>query len=233
MKNVIKALSVAALTVILVNAFKQAESAKLNERSTLNFPPVSTISNVKIGTQFWTVNNLNTDTFRNGDKIPEAKNDKEWENAGKSKQPVWCYYKNNQTKGKMHGKIYDWHAVNDARGLAPVGYHIPDKGEWAVLIDYLGAGSGNKMKARNKWVQKDKDTNQCGFNGLPLGRRYNNGQFEDFGHRAFWWTSDELPGFFSAWVIVLHDDEDEAVGSAQNFGAGCYIRCVKDFFYGR
>ncbi|MFM7765029.1 MAG: FISUMP domain-containing protein, partial [Sphingomonadales bacterium] len=86
----------------------------------------STSSNeVTIGKQVWMTKNLDVDKFRDGSSIPEAKTDEEWKKAGKNKQPAWCYYNNDPANGAKYGKLYNWYAVNDSRGLAPVGYHIP------------------------------------------------------------------------------------------------------------
>ena len=103
---------------------------------------------VTIGTQTWTAKNLDVATFRNGDAIPEAKTNEEWQAAGVNKRPAWCYYNNDPKNGTNYGKLYNWYAVNDARGLAPVGYHIPTDTEWTKLSDYLGGeeSAGEKMK---------------------------------------------------------------------------------------
>jgi uncharacterized protein (TIGR02145 family) len=41
--------------------------------------------------------------------------------------------------------------VNDPRGLAPEGWHVPSDAEWTILTDYLGDESlaGNKMKSNS------------------------------------------------------------------------------------
>ncbi len=108
---------------------------------------------VTIGSQTWTTKNLDVATFRNGDLIPEAKTDEEWEAAGENKQPAWCYYENNTANGIKYGKLYNWYAVVDTRGLAPAGYHIPTDDEWTVLSTYLGgeAVAGKKMKSTSGW----------------------------------------------------------------------------------
>jgi hypothetical protein len=62
---------------------------------------------VKIGDQIWAVENLNVDTFRNGDRIPQVKTDEEWIAAGNNKQPAWCYYENNAANGVNYGKLYN------------------------------------------------------------------------------------------------------------------------------
>ena len=110
---------------------------------------------VTIGTQVWSTKNLDVSTFRNGDPIPQAKSDDEWAKAGENKQAAWCYYKNDPANGAKYGKLYNWYAVNDPRGLAPVGYHIPTTEEWGVLAKILGNDSttGPKLKTINGWGQ--------------------------------------------------------------------------------
>jgi len=108
---------------------------------------------VTIGTQVWSTKNLDVATFRNGDPIPQAKTEEEWEAAGDNKQPAWCYYENNTANGTKYGKLYNWYAVNDARGLAPTGYHIPTDEEWTALSTFLGGEdvAGKKMKSSSGW----------------------------------------------------------------------------------
>jgi uncharacterized protein (TIGR02145 family) len=108
---------------------------------------------VTIGTQTWTTKNLDVATFRNGDPIPQAKTEEEWKAAGDNKQPAWCYYDNKAANGTKYGKLYNWYAVNDARGLAPAGWHVPTDEEWTVLSTFLGGEdvAGKKMKSSNGW----------------------------------------------------------------------------------
>lgn len=47
---------------------------------------------VVIGNSTWLSENLNTDKFRNGDLIPQAKSTVEWIKFASSKTPAWCYY---------------------------------------------------------------------------------------------------------------------------------------------
>ena len=119
---------------------------------------------VTIGTQVWTSKNLAVSKFRNGDAIPLAKTNAEWELAGQNYQPAWCYYENNGENGTKYGKLYNWYAVNDPRGLAPAGFHIPTDVEWTILTDYLGVDSaGKQMKSISGWNSFDgtKPCNVC------------------------------------------------------------------------
>ena len=109
---------------------------------------------VIIGEQEWMLENLNVAHFRNGEPIPEAKTNDEWERAGMEKTPAWCYYYDNDPEnGKKYGKLYNWFAVNDPRGLAPEGWHVPCDNEWTRLTDYLGGEeiAGTKMKNTSGW----------------------------------------------------------------------------------
>jgi uncharacterized protein (TIGR02145 family) len=114
---------------------------------------LSNAQTVTIGTQVWMTKNLDVSTFRNGDPIPEAKSNEEWEKAGENKQPAWCYYDNDPANGAKYGKLYNWYAVNDPRGLAPIEYHIPSDAEWTKLTDFLGGegAAGTKMKSKSGW----------------------------------------------------------------------------------
>jgi uncharacterized protein (TIGR02145 family) len=184
---------------------------------------------VSIGTQVWMTKNLDVSTFRNGDPIPQAKTNKEWVKAGKNKQPAWCYYKNKKKNGKKYGKLYNWHAVNDPRGLAPAGYHIPSDTEWTILSDYLGgdAVAGSKMKSTSGWAKNGNGTNSSGFSGLPGGDRNGNGNFGSSGNDGYWWSSTEYDTDFAYSRPLNHSS-----GSLNRYGSskegGLSVRCLRD-----
>lgn len=119
--------------------------------------PSGPYKTVTIGTQVWMKENLNVSTFRNGDPIPEAKTDEEWERAGEEGKPAWCYYNNDPKNGTKYGKLYNWYAVNDPRGLAPSGYHVPTNEEWKMIKDFLGDDAGTKMKSTRGWDNWSED----------------------------------------------------------------------------
>jgi uncharacterized protein (TIGR02145 family) len=148
---------------------------------------------VTIGTQTWMTKNLDVSTFRNGDPIPEAKTNIEWKKAGENKQPAWCYYDNDPSKDIKYGKLYNFYAVKDSRGLAPEGFHIPSDSEWTILENYLGGNSiaGKKMKNSIGWTQNGNGSNESSFNGRPGGSREHDGVFTGFGENAHWWSSTE------------------------------------------
>src|ERR1022692_1573344 len=100
---------------------------------------------VSIGKQTWMAENLNVTSYRNGDKIPQVQDANEW---SKLTTGAWCYYQNKTEYGFIYGIMYNWYAVNDSRGLAPKGWHIPSDAEWLEMINILGGTNeaGIKMK---------------------------------------------------------------------------------------
>lgn len=110
---------------------------------------------VKIGNQQWNVKNLTVNTFRNGDLIPEVNSEEDLIKASENRQPAWCYYNYDPILGGHFGKLYNWYAVNDPRGLAPKGWHIPCQQEWDTLISFLGGHqlANMKMKSTYGWIE--------------------------------------------------------------------------------
>ena len=146
-----------------------------------------------VGNQTWAEANLNVSTFRNGDTIPEAKTNKEWVAAGESGKPAWCYYNNDPSIGKKYGKLYNWFALNDPRGLAPAGWTLSTDADWTRLVNYLGGPgtAGSKMKSTNGWNEGSIGTNDSGFAAFPGGYRVENGIFQNIGSIGIWWSATE------------------------------------------
>lgn len=136
---------------------KPAPKPVVVNNSTNQVTQTGSYKSVKIGTQTWTTENLNVSTFRNGDQIPEAKTKEEWEKAGKEGRPAWCYYENDPKNGAKYGKLYNWYAVNDSRGLAPAGWHIPTDEEWTTLENHLGEDESKKIRSTSGWNNREED----------------------------------------------------------------------------
>jgi len=102
--------------------------------------------------------NLKVTRYRNGDPIPNVTNNSTW--AGLS-TGAYCYNNNNPANGNTYGALYNWYAVDDARGLAPAGWHVPTDEEIMELEMYLGMSQsqadsagwrGYRMRAAN-WLE--------------------------------------------------------------------------------
>jgi uncharacterized protein (TIGR02145 family) len=198
--------------------------------SMMTQPAATEFKIVTIGTQEWMSENLNVDTFRNGEPIPEAKTKAEWEAAYKNEAAAWCYYNNDPANGNKFGRLYNWYAVNDPRGLAPAGWHIPSDDEWTVLVRHLGGDNvaGPKMKSATGWSGGGNGNNSSGFNGLPGGERlYEDAVFYQNGIIGFWWSSTKADKW-NAWYRALHASYALAGRDNGGMNTGFSVRCIKD-----
>jgi uncharacterized protein (TIGR02145 family) len=183
-----------------------------------------------IGGQEWTVKNLDVDHYRNGDEIPQVQNPYEW---SKLTTGAWCYYDNDPKNGKIYGKLYNWYAVNDPRGLAPNGYHIPTSKEVDFLLGFLGGSgvAGYKLKESGSkyWNSPNiyvTNTNNSGFSGLPGG--YRTGDYGAFEHVKFygkWWY---VFSYSSGSYFSLAEFTNVVSSQAANKSSGFSVRCIKD-----
>lgn len=186
---------------------------------------------VTIGTQEWTAENLNVEHYRNGDLIPHVQDPEDWSRLTTG---AWCYYNNDSENGKVYGKLYNWYAVTDTRGLSPKGWHIPDDGEWNILADLLGGEelAGGKLKATNLWSSPNfKATNESDFFALPGGIRTGNGSFSFLGMSCYLWTSTEIGKNKEwSWMRELLFDFSKIHRSNSGYkGCGMSVRCIKDY----
>ena len=187
--------------------------------TTLDLTPRDTI-----GTQLWTTLNLDVSTYRNGDPIPQVTDPTVW--AGLT-TGAWCYHNNDPATGAIYGKLYNWYAVNDSRGLAPAGFHIPTNAEWSALETTLGADAGTKMKSTSGWNNGGNGTNSSGFAGLPGGNRSSGGTFYSIGYSGFWWSSTENNTSL-AWTRSLYYNYNNVDKYNNNKTNGFSVRCLKD-----
>jgi uncharacterized protein (TIGR02145 family) len=191
---------------------------------------------VVIGTQTWTECNLNVTTYANGDPIPEVTDPTAWAALTTG---AWCYYNNDPANGPIYGKLYNWYAVNDPRGLAPIGYHVPSDAEWTTLTTFLGGESfaGGAMKTTGTlqletgcWETPNVGaTNSSGFKGQPGGGRYNYG-FDTISIFGSWWTSTEIGPIIE--VRSIENPSDNVGNSSGTKELGFSVRLIKDYEIG-
>lgn len=188
---------------------------------------------LKIGMQTWTGKNLETTKFKNGDPIPKAGSEAEWEQAGKEEKPAWCYYLDASDNGKKYGILYNWYAVNDERGLAPEGWRVSTASDWDGLKSFLKNNQAEKLKEKgnSNWIKNsDTATNETGFTALPAGQRSALGKFSNVGMETLWWASDTRINSNSAIMIPIsdkapHRNFNHLLGSKSS---GYSVRLVKE-----
>lgn len=181
-----------------------------------------------VSEQFWMEKNLEVTVYSNGDNIPYVPDATTWSNLTTG---AWCYYNNDPSSG--YGKLYNWYAVIDQRGLCPSGWHIPTDSEWATLETNLGGSSvaGGKMKTTGttRWTSTNNGaSNSSSFSGLPGGHRNNIGGFNYIGQYGYWWSATELDANFSFLRYLSYNNDDITRYSLYNKNYGFSVRCLKD-----
>jgi uncharacterized protein (TIGR02145 family) len=178
----------------------------------------------------WMTKNLDVSTYRNGDAIPEVTDSAEWVALTTG---AYCYLNNDSaTYAATYGKLYNWYAVNDSRGLAPEGWHIPTDLEWTTLSNCLGgeAVAGGPLKEIGivHWLIVNVGaTNLSGFTGLPGGARYSYGTFIPIGYSNYLWSSTEAING-NVWSRYLTNNDEYLDRGQNDKHTGCSVRCLRD-----
>ena len=191
--------------------------------------PICVTQDITIGTQIWAKCNLNVSTYNNGDPIPEVTDINIWTGLTTG---AWCYYDDISSNGTIYGKLYNWYAVNDPRGIAPVGYHVPTDSDWTTLIGYLGGLSvaGGEMKESGlcHWANPNAYSyNTSNFTGLPGGFKANNGYSYAITTAGAWWSSTEINVSNSTYYFVVDFDTQVYTNPILKIN-GFSVRCIKD-----
>ena len=197
---------------------------------------------VTIGAQVWMVENLKTTKYRNGVSIDNVTD--QWQQL-KIKTGAYCNYDNDVNNSKSYGRLYNWHALNDSRGLCPKGWHIPSDNEWKTLEMFLGMSQssadtasgwrgkdeGGKLKsASNLWESPNTGaTNSSGFSALPSGRRIFITNYCEIGECGNYWTSTLYgDGAVTAYYRSLRYNDAKILREITACSSGNSCRCIKD-----
>ncbi|MFZ4105044.1 fibrobacter succinogenes major paralogous domain-containing protein [Flavobacterium sp.] len=205
---------------------------------------------VKLNGKEWMKKNLDVSKYKNGDDIPQITDVTQWDALTTG---AWCYYENDTANGPIYGKLYNWYAITDPRGLAPAGWHIPTDTEWSELATFLGGESeaGRKLKENSTistWdVTTNYATNQSGFTATPAGTGYLNYHlpapvvpaapaptladlFKGKTKVTYWWSATTTGSTASdlVWTRNVNSSTDQLVRSGAIKSSGLSVRCVKN-----
>ena len=208
---------------------------------------------VLIGDQCWFAENLRSENYDNGDAISAGLSDSEWSSTtsgatavfGEGSSTCYTYTPDGDACDEAwslneYGRLYNWYAVDDARGLCPSGWHVPTDGEWMTMemalgmseseansTGWRGTDQGTQLKTDYGWNNGGNGTNSSGFSGLPGGSRANsNGVFNDAGNFGNWWSSS--PSGSYAWYRYLYNSTENVYRNYLNQRFGVSVRCVRD-----
>ena len=200
---------------------------------------------VLIGDQCWFAENLRTTVYANGDLIPAGLTVDEWSSTTAGAMAVYGEVSSGCANFSPdfdacdevqslaeYGRLYNWYAVDDARGLCPAGWHVATDSEWTELEDYItsqgfNGTEGAALKSTTGWYSGGNGMDDFGFSALPGGRRnWFNAAFNANGMSSYWWTSSW--NAFGAWrrhLSFYYSDIDRA-SSQPRYGMA--VRCLKD-----
>jgi uncharacterized protein (TIGR02145 family) len=146
--------------------------------------PTPSFDEVTIGTQTWMAKNLAIDDGGEGITIVD----------------------NVTANGVNFGTQY-YYTFDAALRVANsiIGWHLPSKEEWDVLVSYCGESPANKLKSTSGWTNNGNGTDDYGFNALPCGLIYlNNGNLGNAGNSSNFWTSTYQNATFIYYVYMFY-----------------------------
>ncbi|MDA9863631.1 fibrobacter succinogenes major paralogous domain-containing protein [Flavobacteriales bacterium] len=189
-----------------------------------------------IGNQCWFAENLRNEIYANGDSIPYVTDNVIWPSLSSGAR---CDFGNNATNASTYGRLYNWYAVNDMRGLCPSNWHVPTDEEFMTLEIALGMSEtdansvgwsrgtdeGAQLKASASDSPSWNGTNTSDFHGLSGGQRFGGGSFGD-NQFGLWWSATDNSGTASSRILssIYLTVKRDVVPSNH----GLSVRCLKD-----
>lgn len=164
---------------------------------------------LKIGSQFWMIDNLKTTRFQNGDSIQTTISDISTE---KNPQYQWVY-QNNDTNLAVYGRLYTWHVAADKRNVCPIGWHVPSNAEWLTMTTFV--------------YKKFKSLEDSGFLIVKGGRRDLDGFYYDIDLDGGWWGTKATYEVENSGGGLYFNGESVYVGYGVK-NTGFSIRCTKN-----
>jgi len=143
---------------------------------------------------------------------------------------AYCWFNNDIANKADYGALYNWYAVDNAHGLAPTGWRVPDANDWDILITLLGgstvAGGVLKEIGLVHWTTpNDGATDSYGFTGLPGGKRSGiTGTFSNINNYGYHYPSDgdsesAIRLDYNSAALQLVDEDNKE---------GFSVRCMRD-----
>lgn len=207
---------------------------------------------VKIGSKVWTVENLRTTRYNDGQNIPKIVDSVQWANLD---TPGYCFYENwdDTLLQAKWGALYNWYAINTSK-LAPSGWHVATAKDWEELVTYLKDNGyswdrdvnnnevAKAVAAKTEWFNNSTNmtsgsigknmsiNNTSGFTALPGGYRTDLGVYVGFYYTVYLWSSTyflDPTGFLANKCMLTYNNPSFVMGTFSK-RCGLYVRLVKD-----
>lgn len=175
-----------------------------------------------------TLENFKGRTFNNNDPIPVVPDNAAWTAL---KTPGMCDLNNDPANANIYGSYYNFYAVNDPRGIAPDGYHVPTQLEWQNYGEAIGlTGAGAiKQTGNSTWSTPNTGaTNSSGVTAIGSGYRLPSGVFEDQTKTSSWWSSTGLGNMGAYNAYCTYNSARFMPVTTFDYGYGMTIRFFKN-----
>ncbi len=217
---------------------------------------------VIIGNQEWMAENLRVTKYNNGVAIPTGLNSADWSNTTDGAYTIFDHNHSGadginspEEMVDAYGKLYNWHAVDDPRGLCPEGWSAPSDADWTQLVNYVVAqgfpnstvtnSAGNALKscrqigsplggecntsAHPRWSSHGTHHgfDEFGFSALPGGARWSHGGFGHIGGSGYWWSSNE-DSSADAWSRYMRSYLGTVYPDDDDKRVGFSVRCFRE-----
>lgn len=180
---------------------------------------------INIDGSIWMAENLKVTKYANGDPIPNLTDNSLWRTTNNG---AYCAYENNDLHKNTYGCLYNAHAINDARSIAPEGWVIASSYQYTYFEYYFDMWEDFIETGNKHWVNTDTfSRNESGFTALPGGKRDEYGNFSGLGTSCYFWTSTEsyILNKMNAFQFLDNKNYSE-IGNYSN-QQGLSVRCYK------
>ena len=215
----------------------------------------------------WFAENLKVSRYNNGDDIPTGLNDTEWRNTDEGAYAIYPHegdvtewdvegIHSDEDMVEAYGKLYNWYAGVDPRGLCPAGWHVPTFDEMAQLMNYVElqgfpneysnpAGTGNALKTCRQdgsplggvcntsehpyWYAHSTHHgfDAFGFSAYPAGYRSFTGRYRDLRFAGYWWSSTDHTLMSAHYRSIDYFNSSVGPYSSTDKKKGFSVRCVR------
>jgi uncharacterized protein (TIGR02145 family) len=169
--------------------------------------------------------NLATSRFKNGDYISPIIENKQW---SQWHLPAWTFYPYEKGPNPA-GKLYNYYAVIDARGICPVDWHTPTDAEFGTLNTTIG-GNGGTLKEAGllHWDSPNSGaTNTTDFSALGAGYMGTSAPSLQRNVTYFWTASSYDATRAYTWSLSK-DNTSFTQSNANTKVGGFSVRCIKN-----
>ncbi len=203
---------------------------------------------VVIGDQEWITENLRTTRYRNGDSLLASPTGGLWENHT---QGAWLLYDNDPVNEMLYGRLYNWYAVEDSRGLCPAGWSVPTDADWQELVLFADPNAwgnnntmGTALKSRRQQNSPHGDefatdehprwdahptrwgNDVYGFGATPGGAFVWPNGFAHKGNYGYFWSASSGDGEFALARVFMHSHRGMS-RSMYKKNTALSVRCIK------